>query len=76
MSFFPRRKTPPAESSIIKMALSHFAAMLLFAFLVSVVFGLLSKDTPRDRVIYGAKVFGAFMGIALLLGWVMYPVPW
>ena len=58
------------------MALSHFAAMLLFAFLVSVVFGLLSKDTPRDRVIYGAKVFGAFMGIALLLGWVMYPVPW
>jgi len=58
------------------MALSHFTAMLLFAFLVSVVFGVLSKDTPRGRLIYGVKVFGAFVGIALLLGWIMYPVPW
>ena len=58
------------------MALSHFTAMLLFAFLVSVVFGVLSKDTPRGRLIYGAKVFAAFVGIALLLGWIMYPVPW
>jgi putative Mn2+ efflux pump MntP len=58
------------------MALSHFTAMLLFSFFVSVVFGLLSKDTPRERVIYGAKVFGAFIGIALLLGWIMYPIPW
>jgi uncharacterized membrane protein YagU involved in acid resistance len=58
------------------MVISHFSAMLLFAFLVSVVFGVLSKDTPRERLIYGAKVFGAFVGIALLLGWIMYPVPW
>jgi len=50
--------------------------MLLFAFLVSVVFGVLSKDTPRERLIYGAKVFAAFVGVALLLGWIMYPVPW
>jgi ABC-type uncharacterized transport system permease subunit len=58
-----------------EMAVPHFPAMVLFAFLVSVVFGLLSRDTPRDRVIYGAKVFVAFVGIALLLGWVMYPAP-
>jgi putative Mn2+ efflux pump MntP len=58
------------------MALSHFTAMLLFSFLVSVVFGVLSKDTPRERLIYGAKVFGAFVAIALVLGWIMYPVPW
>ncbi len=60
----------------LHMALSHFSAMLLFAFLVSVVFGVLSKDTPREQLIYGAKVFGAFVGIAILLGWIMYPVPW
>ena len=65
----------PLEN-VLQMATSHFTAMLLFAFFVSVVFGLLSKDTPRQRVIYGAKVFGAFMGIALLLGWIMYPIPW
>ncbi|MBZ5513887.1 MAG: hypothetical protein LAN62_03400 [Acidobacteriia bacterium] len=58
------------------MVISHFSALLLFSFFVSVVFGLLSKDTPRERVIYGAKVFVAFVGIALLLGWIMYPVPW
>ncbi|MBZ5545927.1 MAG: hypothetical protein LAO07_20005 [Acidobacteriia bacterium] len=58
------------------MAISHFTAMLLFSLFVSVVFGLLAKDTPRERFVYGAKVFGAFVGIALLLGWIMYPVPW
>ena len=55
------------------MALSHFPAMLLFSFLVSVVFGVISKDTPRDRLIYGAKVFGAFVAIAVILAWIMYP---
>jgi hypothetical protein len=58
------------------MVISHFSAMLFFASLVSVVFGVLSKDTPRERLIYGAKVFAAFVGIAFLLGWIMYPVPW
>jgi len=50
--------------------------MLLFAFFVSVVFGALTGNTPRARLKYGAKVFGAFIGIALLLGWIMYPLPW
>jgi hypothetical protein len=58
------------------MVLTHFPAMALFVFFVSVVFGLLSKDTPRERLIYGVKVFAAFIGIALLLGWIMYPLPW
>jgi hypothetical protein len=58
------------------MVLSHLPALLLFSFLVSVVFGLLSKDTPRERLIYGAKVFGAFVGIGLALGWLLYFIPW
>ena len=49
--------------------------MLLFSFLVSVVFGLLSKNTPRERLLYGAEVFAAFVGVALVLGWIMYPLP-
>jgi Co/Zn/Cd efflux system component len=57
------------------MVVSHFPAMILFAFLVSVVFGVLSRNTPRDRFIYGAKVFGTFVGVALALGLVMYFVP-
>jgi hypothetical protein len=57
------------------MAVSHLPAMILFSFLVSVVFGVLSKNSPRERFLYGAKVFAAFVGVALVLGWIMYPVP-
>ena len=46
------------------MVVSHFSALCLFSFLVSVVFGVLSKNTPRERLLYGAKVFAAFVGIA------------
>jgi len=32
-------------------------------------------ETPRERLVYGAKVFGAFVGIAVVLGWLMYFFP-
>lgn len=57
------------------MALPQFPAMVIFSFLVSVVFGLLSKNTPRERLLYGAKVFATFVGVALVLGWIMYALP-
>jgi hypothetical protein len=66
----------PRHSSLdFNMVVPHLPAMLVFSFLVSVVFGLLSKDTPRDRLLYGAEVFVAFVGVALVLGWIMYPLP-
>ena len=57
------------------MVITHFPAMLLFSALTSVVFGVVTKNSPRERVIYGAKVFGAFVGIAIALGWMMYFFP-
>jgi len=54
------------------MVISHLIAMVLFAFFVSIVFAVLTKQSPRDCLIYGAKSFGAFTGIALLIGWVMF----
>jgi len=57
------------------MALTHFPALVIFSFLVSVVFGVLAKDTPRARLVYGAKVFGAFVITAVVLGWLMYFFP-
>jgi len=57
------------------MTISHFPAMILFSLLVSIVFGVLSKDTPRERMSYGAKIFVAFVGVGLVLGWIMYPMP-
>jgi len=63
------------NDSIIRMALTHFPALVIFSFLVSVVFGVLAKDTPRERFVYGAKVFGAFVGTAVVLGWLMFFFP-
>ena len=57
------------------MVISHFAALVLFSFLVSVVFAVLSKQNLREQLVYGLKVFAAFVGIALVLGWIMYPFP-
>ena len=53
----------------------HFLVMTLFAVLAAIVFGAMAKDTPRDRLLYGLKVFGEFMVIGLVLGWVLYFIP-
>jgi hypothetical protein len=57
------------------MVISHFPAMILYAFLVSVVFGVIAKNTTRERFLYGLKSFALFVAIALLIGWLMYPFP-
>jgi heme A synthase len=57
------------------MVVHHFPAMTLFAFLVSVVFATLSKETLRDKALYGIKCFALFMIIAIALGWIMYFFP-
>lgn len=49
--------------------------MVIFAFLASVVFAVLGRNTTRERVRYGIKSFVLFVGIAVLLGWIMYPFP-
>lgn len=54
---------------------SHILLMILFAALVSAVFAALLRDTPRDQVALGARIFGAFVVVALVMGWLMYPFP-
>lgn len=54
---------------------SHFGLMLLFAFFVSVVFATITKDSPKDQVVLGAKMFGTFVGAAIVLGWVLRLFP-
>jgi len=48
---------------------------MLYAGLASVVFGAMAKDTTRERVLYGVKVFAEFMVIGLILSWVLYFIP-
>ena len=78
LGFKIRGRLVTRHSSLVtslKMALPHFYALVLFSFLVSVVFGAIAKDTPRDRLVYGAKSFGLFVGVAVLIGWIMYFLP-
>lgn len=54
---------------------SHVLIMALFAFFVSAVFGVLLRDEPREQLRTGGLMFGGFMAAALILGWLMYPLP-
>ena len=54
----------------------HFLVLVLFAALASVVFGAMAKDTTRERMTYGLKIFAEFIGFGLLLGWILYFIPW
>jgi hypothetical protein len=55
--------------------LSHFEALFAFSLAVSTVFALISKNTPREQFKYGVFVFACFIGIAVVAGWLMYPLP-
>jgi hypothetical protein len=54
---------------------SHFGLMILFAFFVALIFATIAKDTPKEQATLGAKMFGAFIAAAFVLGWVMRLFP-
>ncbi len=54
----------------------HFLYLMAFAILVAVVFGVFANGTPRERLIYGLKIFAQFLGISLGLAWLFYFLPW
>jgi uncharacterized membrane protein len=57
------------------MEISHFSAIIIFAFSASIVFSLTTKETVKERLRYGAFVFFCFLGVAFAVGWVMYFFP-
>ena len=54
---------------------SHFILMLIFCLCVSSVFAALLREDMREQVLMGAKMFGAMLAAALILGWLMFPFP-
>ena len=54
---------------------SHFLLMLVFALCVSTVFAALLREDMREQIAVGAKMFGAMVAAALILGWLMLPFP-
>jgi hypothetical protein len=54
---------------------SHFGLLILFSSFVSVIFAVLMRDEPRDQLRLGARLLGGFVGVALVLAWLIYPLP-
>lgn len=54
---------------------SHFLLLIVFSFLVSLVFAVLLRDDPRTQLRTGGMMFGGFVAAAVVLGWLMYPLP-
>ena len=56
--------------------MTHFLYLIAFALFVSVAFAVFHTGTTRDRVLYGFKTFAQFVGISLIIAWVLYFIPW
>ncbi len=54
---------------------SHLVLLAVFAFFVSLVFAVIAKDNPREQIRLGGLMFAGFLGSAIVLGWLMYPLP-
>jgi hypothetical protein len=54
---------------------THVGLMIVFALFVSIVFGTLMRDEPSEQLRLGARLFAGFVAGGLLLGWLLYPLP-
>lgn len=54
-----------------KINLSHFEAAFVFSVLASVVLGITTKKTDKERLNYGLYCFGCFIVALFGIGWAM-----
>jgi heme/copper-type cytochrome/quinol oxidase subunit 4 len=54
---------------------SHLLLLVVFAFFVSLVFAVLTKDDAREQLRLGGMLFTGFVIAAIVAGWLMYPFP-
>jgi hypothetical protein len=55
------------------LTLSHFWAMILFALLVSLALGGLTRRTTPERIKYAAWSLLLFLLVGIGAAWLMYP---
>lgn len=54
---------------------SHLLVMSLFAALTSSVFAAIAHDAPADQLRTGLRYTATFIGVGVLVGWIMYGFP-
>ena len=54
---------------------SHVGLMVVFALFVSTVFATLMRDQPREQLVFGVRLLVGFVGAGVVIGWLLYPLP-
>jgi hypothetical protein len=54
---------------------SHFLFLLLFSAMVSTVFAVLQKDTPKEQIRLALTMTAGFVAFAVAAGWLMRLFP-
>jgi len=52
--------------------MSHFTALVLYAFFASIVFGITQRAEPKGMIRFGALCFGSFLLAAVVVSWGMF----
>jgi hypothetical protein len=58
---------------VAALVLSHFWSMILFALLVSMALGCVTRRTTGERIKYAAWSFLLFILLGVGAAWLMYP---
>ncbi len=53
----------------------HFVLLLIFSILTSLVLTFIAKAGAKERIKYFLYLFGSFVVLSILAGWLMYPFP-
>jgi len=53
---------------------SHLGVMILYAALISAVFGTLLRDDAREQLRFGGRIFVGLVLGAYVIGWLMYAI--
>ncbi len=53
----------------------HFLYLIIFAFFISLGLGAISNGDLKERAWQGMKVFLQFVGVAFVLAWLFYFLP-
>jgi beta-lactamase regulating signal transducer with metallopeptidase domain len=59
--------------AVMAFDLTHFQSMTLFALLISIAFGFLSRRRTSERMKYIIWSLFLFLLIGVGIGWAMYP---
>ncbi|NLV30800.1 MAG: hypothetical protein GXY47_06540 [Acidobacteria bacterium] len=54
---------------------NHFVLMVVFSILASLVLAFIAKNGVRERTRYFLILFGSFVLLSIVAGWLMYPFP-